>query len=264
MGFGSKTQMPIKGSQQFYTSSTSIALLDVSSGNHGCKHYRRRCKIRAPCCNDIYDCRHCHNEAKNGIKIDPMDRHDIPRHHIKKVICSLCGEEQDVQQNCVNCGVLMGNYFCSECNFFDDDVSKKQYHCDQCGICRTGGKENFFHCSSCGCCYPMAMKGTHRCLEKAMHHNCPVCCEYLFDTTKEVSVLLCGHTMHLECAKEMEQHYRFKVKLIHSNCFLYCGCLPNLAASFSRLSLRHCRRSAKGWSGSFAMIVRPIPRCHTI
>lgn len=28
-----------------------------------CKHYRRRCKIRAPCCNEIYDCRHCHNEA---------------------------------------------------------------------------------------------------------------------------------------------------------------------------------------------------------
>lgn len=29
-----------------------------------CSHYRRRCKIRAPCCNEIFDCRHCHNEAK--------------------------------------------------------------------------------------------------------------------------------------------------------------------------------------------------------
>lgn len=29
-----------------------------------CTHYRRRCKIRAPCCNEIFDCRHCHNEAK--------------------------------------------------------------------------------------------------------------------------------------------------------------------------------------------------------
>lgn len=28
-----------------------------------CQHYRRRCKIRAPCCNEIYPCRHCHNEA---------------------------------------------------------------------------------------------------------------------------------------------------------------------------------------------------------
>lgn len=28
-----------------------------------CKHYRRRCKIRAPCCNEIFYCRHCHNES---------------------------------------------------------------------------------------------------------------------------------------------------------------------------------------------------------
>lgn len=28
-----------------------------------CNHYRRRCRIRAPCCNEIYSCRHCHNEA---------------------------------------------------------------------------------------------------------------------------------------------------------------------------------------------------------
>lgn len=76
-----------------------------------------------------------------------------------------------------------------------------------------------------------------------MHQNCPVCCEvklllcfplypvkqkcqekgvlhlieigvtliklqYLFDTTKDVSVLACGHAMHFECAKQMEQHYR--------------------------------------------------------
>lgn len=28
-----------------------------------CHHYRRRCRVRAPCCNEIFDCRHCHNEA---------------------------------------------------------------------------------------------------------------------------------------------------------------------------------------------------------
>lgn len=28
-----------------------------------CKHYKRRCKIRAPCCNEIFCCRHCHNES---------------------------------------------------------------------------------------------------------------------------------------------------------------------------------------------------------
>lgn len=29
-----------------------------------CAHYKRRCRIRAPCCNEIFDCRHCHNEIK--------------------------------------------------------------------------------------------------------------------------------------------------------------------------------------------------------
>lgn len=32
-------------------------------GFYRCNHYRRRCRIRAPCCNEIYPCRHCHNDA---------------------------------------------------------------------------------------------------------------------------------------------------------------------------------------------------------
>lgn len=32
--------------------------------NFSCSHYRRRCKIIAPCCNEIFDCRHCHNDVK--------------------------------------------------------------------------------------------------------------------------------------------------------------------------------------------------------
>lgn len=39
-----------------------------------------------------------------------------------QVICSLCQHEQNVQQVCENCGVCMGEYFCSKCKFFDDEV----------------------------------------------------------------------------------------------------------------------------------------------
>ncbi|XP_024982797.1 E3 ubiquitin-protein ligase RZFP34 isoform X2 [Cynara cardunculus var. scolymus] len=183
--------------------------VEVDGGNFGCTHYRRRCKIKAPCCDEVFDCRHCHNEIKNSLEIDPIHRHDVPRHDVKKVICSLCDTEQDVQQNCISCGVCMGNYFCQTCKFYDNDVSKNQYHCDQCGICRTGGKENFFHCDKCGCCYSKAIKDTHVCVERAMHHDCPVCSEFLFDTLKDLTMLPCGHTMHLGCLKEMEQHHRY-------------------------------------------------------
>lgn len=180
-----------------------------SEEQYGCAHYTRKCKIRAPCCGEVFDCRHCHNEAKNSLEVDLLDQHEIPRHEIKKVICSLCSKEQDVQQNCSNCGTCLGKYFCEKCNVFDDDVSKNQYHCDGCGICRTGGIENFFHCNKCGCCYSNVLKDSHQCIERAMHHNCPVCFEYLFDSTKDISVLQCGHTIHLECLNEMIAHHHF-------------------------------------------------------
>ncbi|MED6161896.1 hypothetical protein PIB30_065092 [Stylosanthes scabra] len=79
----------------------------------------------APCCDEVFDCRHCHNDAKNSEEVNVNDHHDIPRHEINKV-----------QQYCIKCGVCMGKYFCGTCKFFDDDVSKNQYHCDDCGICK--------------------------------------------------------------------------------------------------------------------------------
>ncbi|GLT80754.1 hypothetical protein SLA2020_521780 [Shorea laevis] len=110
----------------------------------------------------------------------------------------------------------MGKYFCAECKFFDDNVLKKQYHCDECGICRAGGKENFVHCNKCGCCYSKSMKDTHRCVQRAMHHNCAVCLEFLFETMKEVIVLPCGHTMHRKCFEEMQLHNRYSCPLCQS------------------------------------------------
>ncbi|CAO2197828.1 unnamed protein product [Urochloa humidicola] len=180
---------------------------------YGCPHYKRRCRIRAPCCNEIFDCRHCHNEVKNSIKIDTVKRHELPRHEVQQVICSLCGTEQQVQQVCINCGVCMGKYFCGLCKLFDDDVSKQQYHCNGCGICRIGGRQNFFHCSKCGCCYSIVLKNSHACVEGAMHHDCPICFEYLFESTNDVSVLPCGHTIHVKCLKEMEEHCQFACPL---------------------------------------------------
>lgn len=181
---------------------------EKGSLQHGCTHYRRRCKIRAPCCNEVFDCRHCHNEAK-AVEKDDSKRHEIVRHKIEKVICSICDTEQSVQQTCENCGVCMGEYFCSKCKFFDDDISKEQFHCDACGICRVGGKENFFHCERCGCCYTTSLQNKHICVENSMEHNCPVCFEYMFDSLKAMTVLLCGHTMHVSCLAEMYSHSQF-------------------------------------------------------
>uniref|UniRef100_A0A1D1Y8T3 RING finger and CHY zinc finger domain-containing protein 1 n=1 Tax=Anthurium amnicola TaxID=1678845 RepID=A0A1D1Y8T3_9ARAE len=169
---------------------------------YGCKHYRRRCKIRAPCCNEVFVCRHCHNESV-------ADRHELRRQDIQWVICLVCDTEQPPAQVCTNCGVNMGEYFCHICKFYDDDTKKMQYHCNDCGICRVGGQENFFHCQKCGACYSIELRDKHSCVENSMRHHCPICYEYLFDSLNETRVLKCGHTMHSDCLEEMLSHQQY-------------------------------------------------------
>ncbi|XP_042516820.1 E3 ubiquitin-protein ligase MIEL1-like isoform X4 [Macadamia integrifolia] len=171
--------------------------LDFGKMEHGCKHYRRRCKIRAPCCNEIFHCRHCHNEAMSTLR-NPRDRHELVRHLV-----------QHVARVCSHCGINMGEYFCEVCKFYDDDTSKGQFHCDGCGICRIGGRENFFHCEKCGSCYAVSLRDNHLCVENSMRHHCPICYEYLFDSLKETTVMKCGHTMHMECYCEMMKHDQY-------------------------------------------------------
>jgi RING finger/CHY zinc finger protein 1 len=57
------------------------------------------------------------------------------------------------------------------------------------------------------------LRNSHACVEGAMHHDCPICFEYLFESTNDVSVLPCGHTIHVKCLKEMEEHYQFACPL---------------------------------------------------
>ncbi|KAL8195755.1 hypothetical protein R6Q57_025508 [Mikania cordata] len=182
--------------------------LDFGKMGYGCRHYRRRCMIRAPCCNEVYDCRHCHNEAASLLK-SLYDRHELDRFDVKQVICSVCDTEQPVSRTCTNCGVNMGEYFCEICKFYDDDIDKGLFHCDDCGICRVGGRENFFHCKKCGSCYSISLRDNHSCVENSMRHHCPICYEYLFDSMKDTVVMKCGHTMHRECYNEMIKRDKF-------------------------------------------------------
>ncbi|KAG0468495.1 hypothetical protein HPP92_017823 [Vanilla planifolia] len=180
-------------------SSAGDSRLDFGKLEYGCDHYRRRCKVRAPCCNEIFHCRHCHNESTS-------DHHELRRHEVESVICLICDTEQRVGKVCTNCGVNMGEYFCNVCKFYDDETDKGQYHCAECGICRVGGRTKFFHCKKCGSCYSIALLDKHVCVENSLRHHCPICFEYLFDSLKEIRVLNCGHTIHKECFVEMMKH----------------------------------------------------------
>jgi hypothetical protein len=41
-------------------------------GEFGCSHYRRRCKLVAPCCDKAYWCRHCHNDSEMEMQQVPF------------------------------------------------------------------------------------------------------------------------------------------------------------------------------------------------
>ncbi|GAX79413.1 hypothetical protein CEUSTIGMA_g6854.t1 [Chlamydomonas eustigma] len=188
----------------------SISLAHTrGAGNHGCSHYRRRCMLVAPCCNEAFWCRHCHNAIKCDNEQEPRKKHVLDRKAIREVVCALCSKRQPAAATCNACGVSFGRYSCLQCNFFDDDLSKKQYHCEDCGICRVGGRQHYFHCSTCNCCYAISLRNSHVCIENSMHHNCPVCFEFLFESIKPINVMPCGHTIHQACLKELAVHQSY-------------------------------------------------------
>ncbi|KAL4388063.1 hypothetical protein GQ457_09G023110 [Hibiscus cannabinus] len=170
--------------------------LNFGKMGYGCQHYRRRCKIRAPCCNEVFWCRHCHNEASSVLK-NISDRHEIVRQDVKQVICSVCDTEQQVAKLCSNCGVNMGEYFCEICKFYDDDTEEKEhFHCHECGSAESVVGITFFIAKSVDLAIPL------RCeiIIFAWRTQCGIIAPYV---TRYHCDDECGHTMHCECYYEM-------------------------------------------------------------
>merc|ERR1719487_1775447 len=183
---------------------TGAAAQRQNGRRKGCRHYRRGCQIVAPCCGEAFWCRHCHNEEKSS----GCYPHQIDRTRIREVICQRCHTRQPPGKQCTKCKEVFGAYFCETCNFWDDEgIQKEVFHCERCGICRVGGRENYFHCDTCGSCYPNEILNSHTCVENAMHQNCPVCLQDLFQATIQVTILQCGHTIHQDCLRELQMSF---------------------------------------------------------
>lgn len=92
----------------------------------GCSHYERNCKIIAPCCNEAFWCRHCHNEAKADSQKNPKLAHEIDRKKVVEVVCGFCEIRQPVDSKCKNCSVVFAKYFCDICKFWDNKGDEKK------------------------------------------------------------------------------------------------------------------------------------------
>ncbi|KAM3231405.1 hypothetical protein ACQJBY_061535 [Aegilops geniculata] len=55
------------------------------------------------------------------------------------------------------------------------------------------------HVSSCASGGQTPLPLRPRCLKKGLETNCPICCDFLFTSSKEVRVVLSGHSMHSTC-----------------------------------------------------------------
>ena len=203
--------------------------------SRGCKHYRRGCALVAPCCGEVFACRFCHDEVKNGLAEPVEKRHTLDRKAVTRVVCLACREEQPVAARCrrPECGNSFGAYFCEHCRLYDDDDTKGQFHCDKCGMCRVGGRENFWHCDRCGCCFHVDIRNEHKCIERALHQDCPICFEYLFDSTKQIAVLPCGHTLHKACFEQMQRQF---LRSGDHNLFLKANVCPLCSKSVRDMS----------------------------
>ena len=98
----------------------TAAARDESLPERGCQHYRRGCKLVAPCCGEAFWCRFCHDAAKEeGEQAAGAVPHKLDRHAVTQVECGSCGLRQPVAQVCTNesCGISFGNYFCRIGNF---------------------------------------------------------------------------------------------------------------------------------------------------
>lgn len=121
------------------------------------------------------------------------------RSETKNMKCMLCGTLQPAAQNCRECKQVLARYYCDLCKLWDDDPNKASYHCDKCGLCRSGRGlgDDYFHCDTCNVCLSINMKDNHRCIERSLDNDCPICGEYLFTSTTRsyfmVSVLELVH-----------------------------------------------------------------------
>ena len=199
-------------------------------GQLGCKHYRRGAMLIAPCCDQAFVCRLCHDENSD---------HQIDRFAVKEMICMHCETRQSIGQRCCNkdCEELLGDYYCDICHLFSSD-GKEIFHCKDCGLCRIGKGLgiDYKHCNECSSCIHIDLFDTHKCITNALKSKCAVCCEEMFTSTEPVSLLQCGHYIHASCLQstieqmdcmtcpvckkticDMTTHWRYLDEVIASN-----------------------------------------------
>jgi len=145
----------------------------------GCIHFKRLCKVKADCCDSWHACRLCHDEESD---------HSLQNKKIQNILCVNCNSIQTPGKSCIKCSTTFSRYYCEECKHWDNDPNKNIYHCKDCGICRIGKGlgQDYFHCQKCGICINSDIKNSHKCIERNLQSDCPICGKYMFNSNNYV------------------------------------------------------------------------------
>ncbi len=69
----------------------------------------------------------------------------------------------------------------------------------------------------CMACVSMSDTNNHKCIERAVDSDCPICNEYLFNSPKSVMFMQCGHSIHLLCFEELKKT-SYRCPLCNKSC----------------------------------------------
>ncbi|KAF5951390.1 hypothetical protein HYC85_009334, partial [Camellia sinensis] len=122
-----------------------------------------------------------------------------------QVICSLCHTEQDVlsfvpsrfrfNKTASNVGFAWGSIIAQNANFLTMMFRRINTIVINVESAELEAMRTFSIVINVVVRYSRLIKDSHICIEKAMHHNCPVCFEYLFETTKDSLALWAHYTL---------------------------------------------------------------------
>ncbi|KAF3011497.1 hypothetical protein E8E14_007559 [Neopestalotiopsis sp. 37M] len=83
--------------------------------------------------------------------------------------------------------------------------------------------------STCNACLNINFENRHKCIERLLDCDCPICGEYMFNTTRGICHMKCGHTLHKDC---WDEHIKHAYK-----CPICSKSIVNMETQFRRLDI---------------------------
>ena len=128
-----------------------------------------------------------------------LPSHTLESSNIHYVLCMLCQHPQPLSSTCRQCHTSFGTYSCLSCRLFENDPKRipNLFHCADCSICRIGPPSDYQHCHTCDCCILSSIP--HKCIEKKLFADCPICGEFMHSSPRAILFMPCGHAIHWLC-----------------------------------------------------------------